>query len=143
MYDALANGNMNAWHYWYFQSSGNGGLWDGNTATKRLWVMGNFSKFVRPGFYRVDVSGPVPSGVSVIAFQNPTDSTLAIVAINANNAAATLPIFVSGSAWPATVTPWVTSANDSLTSQTAITVSGARFSATLAAESVTTFVGQP
>jgi glucuronoarabinoxylan endo-1,4-beta-xylanase len=145
MYDALANASMNAWHYWWFfgDATGNGGLWSANSPTKRLWVMGNFSRFVRPGFYRVDVSGPVPSGVSVIAFQNPADNTIAVVAINTNTGSTTLPLFVSGMAWPAQVTPWVTSASNDLASQTAVPVSAARFSASLAAESVTTFVGKP
>jgi O-glycosyl hydrolase len=37
----------------------------------------------------------------------------------------------------------VTSATDNLVSKTPITVSNARFSATLDAQSVTTFVGKP
>ena len=53
------------------------------TRSKRLYTVGNFSKFVRPGYQRIDVSGSAPSGVEVVAFQNPTDQTIAIVAINA------------------------------------------------------------
>jgi len=148
MYDALANANMNAWHYWWFYPSASGdnqGLWDYATKmpTKRLWVMGNFSRFVRPGFDRVDVSGTLPSGVSVIAFQNPSDATIAIVAINKNTSQTTIPLFVAGTQWPAQVVPWVTSPSDDLVAQAAITVDGANFSATLAAQSVTTFVGSP
>jgi O-glycosyl hydrolase len=41
------------------------------------------------------------------------------------------------------MTPWVTSATDSLAAKTTITVSNARFSATLDPQSVTTFVGTP
>jgi glucuronoarabinoxylan endo-1,4-beta-xylanase len=105
--------------------------------------MGNFSRFVRPGFYRIDVSGTLPSGVSVIAFQNQSDATTAIVAINTNTTQATVPLFVAGTQWPGQVVPWVTSPSDDLVAQTAITVSGANFTATLAAQSVTTFVGSP
>jgi glucuronoarabinoxylan endo-1,4-beta-xylanase len=65
------------------------------------------------------------------------------VAINTGTASVTLPLFVGGTEWPAQVTPWVTSASASLASQTAIPLTGARFSATLAAQSVTTFVGKP
>jgi glucuronoarabinoxylan endo-1,4-beta-xylanase len=148
MYDALANASMNAWHYWWFYPAGSGdnqALWDYATKkpTKRLWVMGNFSRFVRPGFYRVDVTGTRPSGVSVIAFQNPNDATVAIVAINTNTSSTTIPLFVAGTQWPAQVVPWVTSSSSDLVAQTTITVSGANFSATLAAQSVTTFVGSP
>ncbi len=147
MYDALANANMNAWHYWWFYSTGRGGLWDSTTTpatpTKRLWVMGNFSRFVRPGYYRIDVSGTAPAGVSVIAFQDPASANVAIVAINTNTSATTLPLFVAGTQWPAQVVPWVTSNTDSLAAQPAIAVSGGNFSASLAAQSVTTFVGSP
>jgi glucuronoarabinoxylan endo-1,4-beta-xylanase len=147
IYQALTVANMNAWHYWWFYPTGpgNGGLWDMATKTwaKRLWVMGNFSRFVRPGFSRIDVAGSKPSsGVSVIAFQNPSDRTLAIVAINTGGAT-TVPLFVQGSSWPAQVVPWVTSASDNLASGTAITVTSGNFVASLTAQSVTTFVGKP
>lgn len=145
IYQTLTVSNVNAWHYgWVYPTgAGNGALWDMGTgmATKRLYVMGNFSRFARPGFNRVDVSGPVPAGVSVVAFEDPSGDSVAVVAINANTSATTLPLFVSGSASPAQVTPWVTSASESLASQTAIPLAGARFSASLAARSVTTFVG--
>jgi glucuronoarabinoxylan endo-1,4-beta-xylanase len=145
IYQALTVANMNAWHYWWFYSSGNGGLWDTGAATwaKRLWVLGNFSRFVRPGFYRVDVAGSAPpSGVSVIAFDNPADNTVAIVAINTGGATS-MTIFVQGSSWPAQVVPWVTSASENLTAGTAIPLTGGSFAAPLSAQSVTTFVGAP
>jgi O-glycosyl hydrolase len=44
---------------------------------------------------------------------------------------------------PCSMTPWVTSAADNLASKSPITVSNARFSATLDAQSVTSFVGKP
>jgi glucuronoarabinoxylan endo-1,4-beta-xylanase len=147
IYQALTVANMNAWHYWWFYptGAGNGGLWDTGTKTwtKRLWVMGNFSRFVRPGYNRIDVAGSKPpSGVSVIAFQNPTDATIAIVAINTGGAT-TLPLFVKGTSWPTQVVPWVTSASDDLSAGTALALTAGNFSAPLSAQSVTTFVGGP
>jgi O-glycosyl hydrolase len=65
-----------------------------------------------------------------------------VVAINNNTSATPVSLFVSGAA-PCTVTPWVTSATDSIVSKTPITVTGARFTASLEAKSVTTFVGKP
>jgi glucuronoarabinoxylan endo-1,4-beta-xylanase len=65
-----------------------------------------------------------------------------VVAANKNASATPVSLFVSG-ATPCTVTPWVTSATDSLASKTPITVTNARFTATLEAKSVTTFVGKP
>jgi len=64
-----------------------------------------------------------------------------VVAINSNTSATPISLYVSGSV-PCSLTPWVTSAADNLASKTPITVSNARFSATLDAQSVTSFVGK-
>jgi len=146
LHNDITKANLNAWHIWWlYNASGNGGcLYDTSTNvwTKRLWVLGNYARFVRPGYMRVSTSGTVPSGVLVSAYQNPADGTLAVVAINSNTSATPLSLYVSGVV-PCSITPWVTSATDNLASKSAITVSNARFSATLDAQSVTTFVGKP
>ena len=147
--NGLVNGGASAWHYWWLISSNadNEGLLlkggDITSPPKRLYTTGNFSKFVRPGYRRVDVSGLVPEGVQLAAFQNPPDATVAIVAINTNGSSLSFPIFVQGTSWPSQVVPWVTSSSANLASQPAITLTAARFPATLAAQSVTTFVGKP
>jgi glucuronoarabinoxylan endo-1,4-beta-xylanase len=146
MHADLTIANLNAWHIWWlYNAAGNGGfLFDTTNKvwSKRLWVLGNYSRFVRPGFRRVSTSGTVPTGVLLTAYTNPTDGTVAVVAVNTNTSSTPVSLFVSGAA-PCTVTPWVTSATDSLASKTPISVSNARFSATLDATSVTTFVGKP
>jgi len=146
IHNDLTKANLNAWHIWWlYNASGNGGcLYDTSTKawTKRLWVLGNYARFVRPGYMRVSTAGTAPSGVLVSAYVNPANGTVVVVAINSNTAATPLSFYVSG-AVPCSMTPWVTSAGDSLASKTAITVSNARFSATLDPQSVTTFVGTP
>jgi glucuronoarabinoxylan endo-1,4-beta-xylanase len=147
IYDAIVTGGASAWHYWWFISTGNdnGGILPSSLATtKRMYTIGNFSKFVRPGYELVSLGGAaVPSGVQAVAFENPLDGTVAIVAINSNATATPLSFFVAGPSWPSSVTPWVTSATLDLQAQASIAVAGARFGATLAPESVTTFVGTP
>ena len=146
MHNDLTKPNLNAWHLWWvYNASGNGGcLYDTSTKvwTKRLWVMGNFSRFVRPGYMRVSTSGTVPSGVSLTAYTNPADGTVAVVAINSNTSSTNLSVYISGAA-PCSMTPWVTSSSDSLASKSSVTVSGSRFTFSLGAQSVTTFVGKP
>jgi len=146
LHNDLTKANLNAWHIWWlYNASGNGGcLYDttNNVWTKRLWVLGNYARFVRPGYMRVSTSGTVPSGILMTAYQNPADGTLAVVAINSNTSATPLSMYISGVV-PCSITPWVTSATDNLASKSPITVSNARFSATLDAQSVTTFVGKP
>lgn len=140
VYAAVTTGGVNGWHYWWTQA-----FLDGGSATsppKRVYALGNYSKFVRPGYQRVGVSG-TPTAVQIVPFVSPTDGTVAIVALNSGTSPQTVSFFVAGSAWPSTVTPNVTSASANLTGGTAITVSGGRFSASLDAQSVTTFVGKP
>jgi glucuronoarabinoxylan endo-1,4-beta-xylanase len=145
--DALTIVNMNAWHYWwiYPTGTGNGALWDYTTGqpTKRLWILGNFSRFVRPGYVRVDVSGATVSGVTVVGFKNASDNATIVVAVNNNAATTSVPIFVSGTEWPASVSSYVTSSAGNLVLGSAATLTTGHFTASLAGQSVTTFVGTP
>jgi glucuronoarabinoxylan endo-1,4-beta-xylanase len=142
IYAAFATGGASAWHYWWTESLLPNGA---SNPPPQLYAIGNFSKFVRPGYVRVGVTGaPTPSGSAplVVAFTNEADATVAIVVVNGGGAQQ-VSFFVSGAAWPSSVTPYVTTTSSKLAAGTAITLSGARFSASLAAQSVTTFVGKP
>ncbi len=139
---ALVTGNASAWHYWWLIGLNNdneGLLNPGGVITKRLYTMGNFSKFVRPGFVRIGTTG-APTGVSLSAYRDPASGSIAVVAINTTAAAVSLSFDLSG-ATASSLTPFTTSATLNLAAQTAITPSGGRFTATLPATSVTTFAG--
>jgi glucuronoarabinoxylan endo-1,4-beta-xylanase len=146
VHSALVDGQASAWLWWWYAplSSGtndNEGLvLQGSTAwTKRYYTLGNYSKFVRPGFVMVDVTGNSNADVLLSGFKN-TDGTVAIVAINKGSAAATVPITISGGTAPASCTPNVTSSSDNLKAGSAVTVTGGVLSAALASQTVTTFV---
>lgn len=50
--------------------------------SKLMWTMGNFSRFVRPGAIRLEVTGDMqPDGLMLSAYRN-LDGTVAVVAIN-------------------------------------------------------------
>jgi O-glycosyl hydrolase len=145
---AIVTGGASAWHYWWLtnlntdgegllQQAGTAG--DINSPPKRLYAFGNFSKFIRPGYVRVDVGGSVPQNVLLSAYKNPSDGTIVVVAINSGTSAVNLPLYLSG-AHATQATPWVTSASSNLAAQTPLAVSGSSVSASLAAQSVTTFV---
>jgi glucuronoarabinoxylan endo-1,4-beta-xylanase len=144
IHDAITIGNVSAWHYWWLigingDDEGLIGYSGNTTMTKRLYTVGNFSKFVRPGFFVVGTSG-APGGVSVTAYKDPNTNAFVIVAINQNGS--DIPVNVSLNGLTATsVTPWITSSNFNLAQQAALTVSGGSFAATLPASSVTSFVG--
>jgi glucuronoarabinoxylan endo-1,4-beta-xylanase len=139
IYAAVTSGGASGWVYWWTPEFLNGG--STTSPPKRVYAMGNFSKFVRPGFVRVAITG-VPSAVQIVAFTNPSDGTYAIVALNSGSSAQNVSFFVSGAGWPSTVTPYVTSASSNLAAGTELTVTAGRFSGALAAQSVTTFVGK-
>ena len=142
--DWMTIANANAWHYWDLLSGGasdNGALLGpSEQPTKRLYVMGNFSKFVRPGYYRIGTTASPVSGVSVSAYKDPNTGKFAIVAINHNASAVTLDFALNGFT-ANSVAPWVTSSSLDLAQQPSISVGGSAFGATLPAASVTTFVG--
>lgn len=144
LYDAFTTGNVCAWDYWWLQglNSDNEGLrgHDGGVqTTKRLYALGNYSKFVRPGMVRVGTSGSV-AGVSFLAFKNTSTGACAIVVINTN--AAITPFLVSLQGLIATsLVPWVTSAAHDLVRQATIPTPGGMLVTELLPSSVTTFVG--
>ena len=143
VHSALVDGEASAWLYWWYQAGGtndNEGLVlkTSTALTKRCYTIGNYSKFVRPGYVRVDVTGNSNTDLLLSAFTG-TDGTV-IVAVNKGTAAADVPITISGGTAPASCTPNVTSLSANLTAGTAIAVTGGSFTASLAATSVTTFV---
>ena len=141
--DWMTIANANAWHYWWL-IDGNGDnealLGPSGQTTKRLYVMGNYSRFVRPGYYRIGTSASPVGGVLVSAYKDTSSGKFAIVAVNQNASAVTLDFALSGFT-ANTVVPWVTSASLNLAQQSSITVGGSAFVVTLPAASVTTFVG--
>jgi glucuronoarabinoxylan endo-1,4-beta-xylanase len=132
----------NAWHYWWLVdlNNDNEGLTDnsGNPA-KRMYVLGNYSKFVRPGYYRIGVSNNATTSIS--AYKDTNSGGFAIVAVNYSSMTVTqtfnLKNFITG-----TVTPWITSRNLSLASQSPIVLTNVSFSYPLPALSIVTFAGQ-
>ena len=99
IYQAIVVGNASAWHAWWITSLNNdneGLLLMGGGTTKRLYTVGNYSKFIRPGYRRVTLSGTPPTGVELTAYVNPTDGTVVIVALNSGSSAVSLPLYLSG-----------------------------------------------
>ncbi|MBN2197240.1 MAG: hypothetical protein JW751_30845 [Polyangiaceae bacterium] len=141
VHNALTVGEANAWLWWWEQAgSTNEGLILNGATTKRFWTFCNFTRFIRPGYTRVHVTGEIPQDVLLAAFTG--DGKLVIVAINEGAASVDFSIAIAGGTAPGSLTPWVTSASDDLAAQAAVTVSDGVFTASLAGTTVTTFVGQ-
>jgi O-glycosyl hydrolase len=146
VYAGITTGRASAWHYWWLinENTDNEGLLnEGGSTTnppKRLYTLGNYSKFVRPGYVNVSVSGSPGTTVYVSAYKDPSSGKAVVVAVNASNAAASPMIYMSGGQSITQMTPNVTSASQNLAAGTAIAVSNSTFTASLPAMTVTTFV---
>ncbi|MFD2873082.1 glycoside hydrolase [Mucilaginibacter ximonensis] len=120
----LTVANASAWQWWTAISAYNykDGLiyidkkkTDGNFYTsKMLWALGNYSRFVKPGAVRVDVTLPddnLPRPLQVLAFKRGKDAVLVIV--NSNTDDVNIALETQG-AKIKFATSYTTSANDEL-----------------------------
>lgn len=143
IHECLTVANMSAWHFWwvYPSTTDNGALWDKatNKASKRLWVMGNFSRFVRPGYVRIGTTGTPATGVTLTAYSSDSAGKLVLVVANTNTSAVSQDFSVARAAVTG-MTPWVTDASRSLVAGTKTPVTGNAFSYSLPAKSVSTLV---
>ncbi len=105
-----------------------------------MYVLGNFSRFVRPGYYRIGVSNNA-SLLQVSAYKDITSRAFAIVAINSTTTNVCQVSNLNGFTVTAPVTPWLTSASASLAAQTPVPVGGGVFTNIIPAQSVVTLVG--
>jgi O-glycosyl hydrolase len=150
----------NAFLYWwlYWDKASHGGATDdidqalvhvdGSTVTtpKRLWAIGQFSRFVRPGWYRVGSTTGPTSGVYTSAYRSDTGNDIAVVLINDNTSAKTVSLSLQGATgFAASLKAYRTSSTENLVEVTAptYTTGGASISGiSLPASSVTTLVGK-
>ena len=140
----LTAAQVNAWHYWWLipGNADNEGLTDSNgIPAKRFYALGQFARFVRPDFYRINVTNNTGSAL-VSAYKDSQSSNFAIVAINSSSVAVTQTFYLTNVSTVTRVVPWLTTGGLSLASQAAVGVTNASFAYTLPAWSVVTFAGQ-
>ena len=104
-------------------------------------VMGQYSKFIEPGYHRYNATAKPSASVWVSAYAGMEGTTqhYVIVAINSGSSAVDQPFTMTG----ATVTslmPTQSTASGGLVPQSAINVTGNTFTYSLPAQSITTFV---
>jgi glucuronoarabinoxylan endo-1,4-beta-xylanase len=143
----LAENQVNAWCYWWAVSCYNNGsaliymdlVGRRLVVAKRLFAIGNFSRFLRPGHVRIDAEPNPAPGVYVSGYQNPTCSELYIVAIN-ENAGSDQRVDIHLGGFAGAATPYRTSRSEDLVELSEIPVVDSIIKAMLPSESVTTFV---
>ena len=142
----IAVDGATAWLYWWLvegSPSDDESLSDGGSnIAKRAYMLGQYSKFVRPGYYRIDATHQPQQGVSVSAYNDAGSNTLVIIATNYNSSSVSQQFSVSNAPSFSSMTPTTTSASLSLAAQSSVNLSNNSFTYTLPANSITTFVGK-
>ena len=137
--DTLTVGNMSAYIWWKTIGNANGLLNAAGVPQHRAYVMAQFGKFVRPGDVRIDVPfNSSPLGLS--AFMDPKSGRVAIVAVNDTTLPITESVSINGIV-TGPLTPWITSATQSVEAQEAVDASPGTFTYTIPSFSVVTFAG--
>jgi glucuronoarabinoxylan endo-1,4-beta-xylanase len=149
VHDFMTIAQGNAWFYWWgacYKTYNGEGLiqMDMNNKTykvaKRLYTIGQFSRFIRPDWQRFSATANPTNGVYVTAYKDPTTGQFAIVAINNGYSNQSITYNLKGFS-PESVTPYTTSESKNLAEGSEISVTGGNFTFNLEARSITTFVG--
>ena len=136
MYNAMVEGNFQAYVWWYIRREYSPIKEDG-TISKRGYSMAHYSKFIRPGYERVEATKKPASGVFVSAYKG--DNKVVIVALNKNDTEVSQH-FALQNGTASTVSSWITDGTRSLEEGAPISASGDGFTTTLPPQSVITFV---
>lgn len=138
IHDCLTTGMMNAYVWWWVVSDANGLYNKSGVVQKRGYVLGQYAKFVRNGYYRVDATSNPSTNVYVTGFKG--GGKAVIVAINKGSSTVSQSFkFANGTV--ASVTPYITSGSQNIAAKSGVTVSNGSFAYSLPASSVMTFVG--
>ena len=113
IYADLAIANASTWQWWlavspydykdglvYIDNNKNDGqIYD----SKLLWVFGNYSKFIKPGYKRIDIkrsdnqsTEQSISGLLVSAYKSPSNNKFVVVLVNQRNISLPLKISIEG-----------------------------------------------
>lgn len=147
IFKSLNSGRFSAWFYWWVMTlqNDNQGLLNVNPSTdsvvvpKRLYVVGQFSRFIRPGSVML---GSTSSDATLqVTAVRPATGNVTIVLANTGKTSHTVTVSLTGTNPPASVTPHRTSANENQAPLSPINSSAGAFTITIPAKSIVTVVG--
>jgi len=130
-------GNMNGYVWWYLRTPGCNLINTGGSLKLKGYTMGQFSKFIRPGYIRVNASYQSNPNIYTVAFKGTNQDI--VVALNLNRVAKTQTFnFRNDNIQSAT--KFVTSATKKINYDGTLTCTANTLTDELEARSVTTYV---
>ena len=133
------NGNMNAFVYWYLRQPGCNIINTDGTLKLKGYTLEQFSKFIRPGYYRVSATYQPNSKIYLVAFKGSTQDVL--VAVNQNTVAKTQ-VYNFRNMNIMSASKFVTSDTKRLSNTETITATNNSFTDNLDARSISTYILQ-
>jgi glucuronoarabinoxylan endo-1,4-beta-xylanase len=136
---------MNAYVWWYIVrfygpiSDGTNDSGNKGDVTKRGYIMSQYSRFIRPGYFRIQCDSYPQTMVYASAYKGGTPTEVVIVAINYSTEAKNQ-TFAFQNGHVGKFTPYVTSETQDCDRENDIVVLNDSLHATLEAKSITTFV---
>jgi glucuronoarabinoxylan endo-1,4-beta-xylanase len=132
------NAGMNAYVWWYIVRY-YGPIGEDGNPTKRGYVMSQFSRFVRPGYQRIQCPALAQRNVWVSSYKDPSSSRVVIVALNMGSSSVQQAFAVSNGSMTS-FSPYTTSLSKNCQQGADIPAVNGRISASLDPSSITTFV---
>ncbi len=129
----LVDYELHAYIYWWSAALEHQGR-----PAKVLSALGQYSRFVRPGWVRIGTNPRPAPEVLLSAFTSPAEDQLAIVAVNLGNQSRTIPLWLDEKSF-GTLTPTRTSATENLAPLEPIPGGTDTVEVTLPGQSITTF----
>lgn len=147
LHDHMTVTEVNAWLFWWLAAYKPGEALvhlDTNFKTfqtfKRLYTIGNYSRFVRPGYVRINADSNPAANIFVTAYKDGCSGKFAIVAINNGEREQDVNFHLNEFPKLKAVIPYRTSVTENLAKLDKIPVTKNTFRAQLKAKSVITFV---
>jgi glucuronoarabinoxylan endo-1,4-beta-xylanase len=143
--NSCMSASMSAYVWWYIVRF-YGPIADGTyvtkgDVTKKGYVMSQFARFIRPGYYRAESDVyPFISSVRVTAYKDSASSKYVIVAINSESTQVKSFFRIQNGAAATTFSPYTTSATKNCEKGADFTITGDHFIFNLEPSSITTFI---
>ena len=138
VHNAMVEGQFSGYVWWYIRRH-YGLMTEDGAVSKRGWCLAQWSKFVRPGYVRIDVDKNPTYNVYLSAFKNNDD--VVFVAVNRSTVEKTLTVTIPNTK----VKTWeryVTSETKNVQKEASVVSESGTFQITLEPSSATTFVGK-
>ncbi len=146
IHEGLVQARLNAWIWWVLANWPDEGLiWLRNEppapprylVSKAFWALGNYSKFIRPGYVRIEATPNPADELYVSAFKDPRGDRFVIVAVNTG--ALARPVRFEPVGFTTRLArPYLTSRNSNLEPREDVSFAS---TVTVPARSVVTYVG--